>query len=487
MNDPCNNLNRKIEQLQQELAEREFEIKLFKETSDAVNQQFKLDKLLDFIALRAQELVDAETLLIPILDESCSEYTYMAGYGKGADEIVGESLPLNFGICGWVWKHKRPWWRGVLDELSDEEKNRWEKEAGSVIVVPLIGKRHFLGGIAGINKNGLDDFRRRDLQILMMFASQVATAIENALYFEEMKAAKEEAENLQKELQKFNADLEQIIEDRTYSLKITNHALEDSLKTLKDTQSQLIQAEKMASLGGLVAGIAHEINTPIGISVTSTSHLEECLNNIRMKLSDNNMKKSDLDYFIKQSEQGLGLLAQNLQTASELIRSFKLVAADQSADESREINVRKYIEKILLSLKPQLSHTGIDVSLDANSNISVVTWPGSLAQVFTNLIMNSVEHAFHDFDTDNKSITIQIKRSSSELKIEYSDNGKGMDSEQLSKLFDPFYTTRRSEGSHGLGMSVSYNIIKSAGGSISARSQPGHGLTIDIVWPVAPA
>ncbi len=481
-------LTNKINQLQNELTERDFEIRLFRETSDAVNQQFELDKLLDFIAHRAQELIQAETLLIPILNEDCSEYTYRAGCGKNADEIIGESLPLDFGICGWVWKHKRPWWRGVLNSLSDTEKNRWEKEAGSVIVVPLIGKNHFLGGIAGIDKIELGDFRRRDLNILMMFASQVSVAIENALYFEQMKAAKEEAESLHAELEVFNAELENIIEDRTYSLKVTNEALGNTIETLKETQNQLVQAEKMASLGSLVAGISHEINTPVGISVTAASHIEEQLSELKSKLSNGKMKKSDLDHFIQASESGLVLLRQNLDTASHLIKSFKLVAADQITDDVRDVYLKRYIDDIILTHKPQLKPQNITLLNRVDDSLHASTHPGSLAQVISNLILNSVIHAFPEdtFSAKNKTITIDSHIENSTLHLQYHDNGIGMEKHDLEKLFDPFFTTRRGKGSYGLGMSVSYNIINSLGGDIQASSMPGEGLQISISIPVQP-
>lgn len=172
--------------LEDELRKREAEITLLKETAEAISSQLDLDTVFQIVADRARELIQAETLLIPVLDEECQEYTYKAGCGKNAEEIVGESLPIDYGICGWVWRTKRAWWRGVLDELDEEEKNKWEKEAGSVILVPLLGKNHFLGGIAGITKIGGGDFDKRDLDLLSLFASQVTVTIENATLFEQL-------------------------------------------------------------------------------------------------------------------------------------------------------------------------------------------------------------------------------------------------------------------------------------------------------------
>lgn len=182
------------------LGEREREIAMLKEVTDAVSSQLNLEKLFQIVAERARDLIDAETVLIPLLDEDCQQYTYRAGCGANADEIVGESLPIDFGICGWVWKHRRAWWRGILDELSASERNQWEKDAGTVILVPLIGKRHFLGGIAGIDKTGGGEFNKRDLDLLSMFASHVSIAIENASAYEELEDAVVRAEQYQAEL-----------------------------------------------------------------------------------------------------------------------------------------------------------------------------------------------------------------------------------------------------------------------------------------------
>ncbi|MDO8706182.1 MAG: EAL domain-containing protein [Sulfuricaulis sp.] len=208
----------RIEFLEGELRKRETEIALLKETSDTVSSELQLDSVLSIVAERAQRLVDAETVLIPILDQSLSQYIYRAGCGKNAAEIVGESLSLSIGICGWVFRHKRPWWHGVLSELEVEERNQWEHEAGTVILVPLIGKRSFLGGIAGINKTGGGEFDKNDLDILTMFASQVAIAIENAIFFEERKQAEEA-------LQSLNQELEHRVNTRTKELAIANEEL----------------------------------------------------------------------------------------------------------------------------------------------------------------------------------------------------------------------------------------------------------------------
>ena len=178
------NLN--ISDLRENLLHREAEIDLLQQTFTEIGSELDLDKLFQIVAERARELVKAETLLIPVLDESCESYTYQSGAGTNTEEIIGATLPLELGVCGWVWKHKKAWWRGVLGELSEEERNRWEKDAGTLILVPLYGKKHFLGGISAINKSGGQEFSRRDLNLLTMFAGIVSIAIENAMVVSRM-------------------------------------------------------------------------------------------------------------------------------------------------------------------------------------------------------------------------------------------------------------------------------------------------------------
>ncbi len=193
-----------------DLRMRERELALLKATVSAINSQLDLDTVFKLVAARARELIGAETLLIPVLDADGQHYTYQAGSGRNTEEIVGERLPLDFGVCGWVWRHKRPWWRGALDELDSVERNRWEREAGTLILVPMVGKNNFLGGLAGINKIGGGDFTKQDLDLLSLFAGQVSIAIENAMAYEELDKAKQSAEGYQTELRQLNNELSSI-------------------------------------------------------------------------------------------------------------------------------------------------------------------------------------------------------------------------------------------------------------------------------------
>lgn len=196
-----------VNRLEQELKQREYEIQLLTETTQAIGSQLELNKVFDIIARRARELINSETLLIPILNKEFTEYTYRAGDGENVDEIVGETLPLDFGVCGWVWRHRKAWWKGMLNELSEEERNAWENEAGTLIMVPLMGRESFLGGLAGINKIGGGEFTENDFHLLELFAGQVAIAIENAMVMEKVEEAKRISEEYQTELKSLNKRL----------------------------------------------------------------------------------------------------------------------------------------------------------------------------------------------------------------------------------------------------------------------------------------
>lgn len=193
--------------LARNLRDKEAEIELLQKTITEIGSELDLDRVFQIVSESALNLIDAETVLIPLLDENCETYTYRGGSGKNADEIVGEALPLDFGVCGWVWKHKKPWWQGVLDDLDPDEKNCWEEEAGNMILVPLQGRKHFLGGIAGINKVDGSEFSKRDLNLLQMFAGIVSIALENALAVQSMEATHRLNEDYRSRLEILNRQL----------------------------------------------------------------------------------------------------------------------------------------------------------------------------------------------------------------------------------------------------------------------------------------
>jgi len=293
-------------------------------------------------------------------------------------------------------------------------------------------------------------------------------------------------------LTRSNESLERRVEERTRDIKQANTKLEESIYKLKHTQEQLIQTEKMAALGGLVAGISHEINTPIGTSVTSASSIEESFKAIEKAYNSDSLSQDNFSAHLDHTREGLDILNKNLRRASELIRSFKRVAVDQTSEEWREINLGKYTNEIITSLNPRLKSTGIQIDNHIPDNFKIYTNPGAIYQVISNLILNSIIHGFTDQPkaVDNTlaspTITISATIEDNLLHLTYKDNGNGMDTKLLAKVFDPFFTTKRGQGGSGLGMNIVYNSITSQlKGRVRADSKPGIGFLVEMKIPFA--
>jgi len=271
------------------------------------------------------------------------------------------------------------------------------------------------------------------------------------------------------------------------TLRQSNQRLEASLQHLKETQQQLVESEKMASLGGLVAGITHDVNTPIGISVTASSFLIEKLDELDNALENKQLTQAQLKKFINEGRESLTLLDSNLQRASELISSFKQVAVDQASDAIRDINLKRYIEDLVQSLQPQLKKTQHQVHVDCPQDLYIRCPAGAISQIFTNLILNSLLHGFEGITAGNMWISVSVSHDgeSDRLHITYRDDGVGISQQQLDRLFDPFFTTKRDEGGSGLGTHIVRNLVtQTLQGDIDARSEPGEGLTYEFSFPV---
>lgn len=265
-------------------------------------------------------------------------------------------------------------------------------------------------------------------------------------------------------------------------LEENNESLAKIIEDLRNTQKQLVEAEKMASLGGLVAGVAHEINTPLGISVTAASSMHRDFALLQKKYSNDALKKTDLESFFANAEQACNILNTNLQRAADLVRSFKQVAVDQASDEVRKINLDDYMQEILVSIGPSYKHTAIALDSECDEEIILQIHPGALYQIISNLVINSVTHAYNP--GDEGKIRIRYFRQDDNVVIEYSDDGKGICEDHLDDIFTPFFTTRRGVGGSGLGLSIVYNLVSSTlRGSIQVDSAEGMGAKFKIVFP----
>lgn len=260
------------------------------------------------------------------------------------------------------------------------------------------------------------------------------------------------------------------------------HELQQTMHRLKETQRQLVQTEKMASLGGLVAGVAHEINTPVGVGVTAASTLLDSTRHISDSYEHNELTESALRKYIDTASQSSEIILSNLARAAELIHSFKQVAVDQTSSDRRQFELSGYLNEILLSLRPRLKKTQHTVNIECPQGLLVDTYPGALSQIITNLILNSLIHGFEN--REQGSITISAGLEDGNIHLHYKDDGVGIPEEHQSRVFDPFFTTKRGLGGSGLGLHVVYNLVShTLNGNINMQSTPGKGTAYEIIFP----
>ena len=288
-------------------------------------------------------------------------------------------------------------------------------------------------------------------------------------------------------LQQFQIELAELDELRSREKALKTEAVEQrdkaqsALSQLKDAQNKLVANEKMASLGTLVAGISHEVNTPLGISVTMSSTLSHNIEHFLSDVKSGTLKRTSLEKFEQESAESLALLSRSLDQASNLIHSFKKVAIDQTSSKRREFNLRVTIDEILSTLHHQIKRTSIIYDVEGDDDIVMDSYPGPLGQVITNLFNNAILHAFEN--RDKGEIHIRFSRSGDEVRILFSDNGSGVDSDHMNKLFDPFFTTKLGKGGSGLGLNIVHNIVSGLlGGTIHVESKVG--TTFEILLPL---
>lgn len=305
----------------------------------------------------------------------------------------------------------------------------------------------------------------RQLQILAIEDITAQRALENALH------------NL-------NRDLEDRVQERTNALQSSNRELRSALETLRAAQDELLRTEKLSALGELVAGIAHELNTPIGNALMAGSTLSDQTRTLKKQ---ENLRRSDLDNYMKDASQVCEIIERNLNRAAQLVTSFKQVAADQTSSQRREFLLDTLVNEILLTLHPTLKRTPYQVESQIEPGLQFDSFPGPLGQVLNNLINNAILHGMDE--RNHGRIEIRAQRAQSGwVNLSISDDGVGIPADTQQRIFNPFFTTRPNRGGTGLGLHIAHNVVTQIlGGSISVQSEPGQGATFTLHLPlVAP-
>lgn len=294
-------------------------------------------------------------------------------------------------------------------------------------------------------------------------------------------------------LQQSYEQLEHRVAERTQELNAvnqellaTNEQLNEALSSLHLTQTSLVQAEKLAALGSLVSGVAHELNTPVGNCITLASHLEDSTAKFRQSYAQATVTRSQLANYLQDNCDSCRSLMLNLATTARLIKTFKQIYIDKQAEERAHFSICDQLADVAELVKPQLRQAGVALKLDCASVITLDSYPEALSNVLLSLIQNSLLHAFSTGQSG--LITIRAVGETDGVHLEYRDNGKGLTGVQLQRIFEPFFTTKRGRGCVGLGLHTVFNIVtRLLGGSIRCDSQPGHGVVFDLVLPYCAA
>ena len=267
-------------------------------------------------------------------------------------------------------------------------------------------------------------------------------------------------------------------------LRASWRELEENIDALRQTRDELVQNEKMASLGRMVAGFAHELNTPVGIALGSISHSEQSLQDIDTLLLQDDVDEAELRRHLAALRQSGELALSNLRRTANLVQRFKRSSIDQVSEQARVFAVRELIDEVVFNLHQKLKKSGVNVVIDCPDTLAINGIPGLIDQLLTNLLINSLQHGFAE---GSRAGTIRIALDTAapgQLHLRYTDDGAGMSAEAAQRIFEPFFTTRRGKGGTGLGMFLCYSIVdEQLRGTISCESQPGQGVRFDITFP----
>jgi signal transduction histidine kinase len=254
------------------------------------------------------------------------------------------------------------------------------------------------------------------------------------------------------------------------------------MENLKAAQNQLVESEKLAALGSLVAGVAHEVNTPLGIAVTANSVIKEAVATLNHAFAEQSLTSQQFEAVMKQIVDGSNMLENNLNRAARLVRDFKQTAVDQVSESRSQFRVVQALDALMGSLRPETKKVPVVPIIEGDANLEMSSLPGVLTQVVSNLVMNSVRHAFENIE--NPEINIKVSDLGDEVQVVYTDNGVGVPPELHQRIFEPFYTSKRGKGGSGLGLNLVFNLVRQKlQGKLSFDSDINQGVVVVLTLP----
>lgn len=392
----------------------------------------------------------------------------------------------------------------ISQEIEAVEPLVLEREDGNEQILPQLLEK--IAPISSLSSRLVSEFRRLDsikynqlplqqrieqVQLILWFLLGVLIVLiaGMARSLRLTSHARDKADTMVIELSKayeqleiLNQSLDEKVQNRTKELENRSNELSQTVHELKETQSQLVQSEKMAALGGLVAGMAHEVNTPLGVAVTASSLLKTKVLDLESSFQSGTIKRSDMQRFLASTQKSSDLLLDNLQRADQLVQSFKQVAVNQSNEVKQNFHLKKHISTVLQHIETEWGPVGHKVQIEVDQEIQIDSYPNVFTQILVNLIKNSILHAYPP--EQQGTICINATQEAYELNLLYRDDGEGIDPEILPKIFDPFCTTKRGQGLAGLGLHIVYNLVtQMLKGQITCVSKAEEGTQFEIKIP----
>jgi len=385
-----------------------------------------------------------------IKDPDTDEYNLECMCGNVIRGRFDDSLPF-FSSKGSFWSNNTS---AMLASTSEEDRQARTRNHcnscgyESVALIPIKSNDKRIG-LVQINDKRTGMFGQKFIEFVEMIGEQIGLAVENSMSFEKIKDQK--------------------------------NKLETAYNQLEEMQEKLVESRKLAALGNLVSGMAHEINTPVGIGITGISSFIKKNGELDTAFKAKKLTQEDLEDFIRFADQSGQLVLTNLNRTANLIKTFKQIAVEQNSDSIKLIKLKQYFEYLISSLKPRLIEKNIKTDIQCDPAVEIRSYPGALGQILINLIMNSIVHAFPDSDSGNIMIIAVLKEN--KLEIQYMDDGIGIENKLLPKIFDPFVTSNRQTGS-GLGLSIVHNLVNQVfKGTIHCESSKGKGVQFFITVP----